>query len=75
MESKPSANGLRTVLDFQQVGETRYFDAAGYPEKPSASSNRPIRPLTLTEKESLNLARQLRTNSPNVQLPLGQGPL
>ena len=26
-----SAAGLRTVLEYQQVGSTRYFDAAGFP--------------------------------------------
>jgi Type I phosphodiesterase / nucleotide pyrophosphatase len=29
--SEPAANGLVTVLDMQQVGETRYFDVAGFP--------------------------------------------
>ncbi len=29
--SKPAANGLRTVLNFQRVGSQRYFDAAGFP--------------------------------------------
>jgi hypothetical protein len=29
--SEPAANGLVTVVDMQQVGETRYFDAAGFP--------------------------------------------
>jgi type I phosphodiesterase/nucleotide pyrophosphatase len=29
--SEPAANGLATVLDVQQVGSTRYFDAAGFP--------------------------------------------
>jgi hypothetical protein len=29
--SDPAANGLRTVLDMQSVGEVRYFDAAGFP--------------------------------------------
>jgi Type I phosphodiesterase / nucleotide pyrophosphatase len=28
---EPAANGLMTVLDMQQVGETRYFDVAGFP--------------------------------------------
>jgi hypothetical protein len=28
--SEPAANGLRTVLDMQMVGNTRYFDAAGF---------------------------------------------
>ncbi len=30
-QSAPAANGLRTVLNYQQVGTTRYFDAAGFP--------------------------------------------
>jgi arylsulfatase A-like enzyme len=29
--SSVSAAGLRTVLEYQQVGSTRYFDAAGFP--------------------------------------------
>jgi hypothetical protein len=29
--SDPSPNGLRTVINAQRVGETRYFDAAGFP--------------------------------------------
>ena len=29
--SAADENGLRTVIDLQQVGDTRYFDAAGYP--------------------------------------------
>ncbi|HEY5338609.1 MAG TPA: alkaline phosphatase family protein, partial [Rhizomicrobium sp.] len=29
--SQPAANGQKTVLDYQQVGGTRYFDAAGFP--------------------------------------------
>jgi arylsulfatase A-like enzyme len=29
--SEPSDHGLRTVLDYQVVGATRYFDAAGFP--------------------------------------------
>jgi arylsulfatase A-like enzyme len=29
--SAPAANGLRTVLEYQRVGDTRYFDAAGFP--------------------------------------------
>ncbi len=31
IKSPPSANGLRTVLNFQRVGAQRYFDAAGFP--------------------------------------------
>jgi hypothetical protein len=30
-QSEPAANGLRTVLSYQQVGTTRYFSAAGFP--------------------------------------------
>src|SRR5882757_9234282 len=29
--SRASANGLKTVLKFQRVGEQRYFDVAGFP--------------------------------------------
>lgn len=28
--SEPAANGLKTIIDLQTVGETRYFDAAGF---------------------------------------------
>ncbi len=31
VRSEPDATGLRTVVLMQTVGETRYFDAAGYP--------------------------------------------
>jgi hypothetical protein len=31
VRSEPAANGLRTILNLQQVGSTRYFDAAGFP--------------------------------------------
>ena len=31
VRSEPDASGLRTVVLMQSVGETRYFDAAGYP--------------------------------------------
>jgi hypothetical protein len=31
VSSRPSANGLKTVLKFQRVGEQRYFDVAGFP--------------------------------------------
>jgi hypothetical protein len=31
MRSRPDKDGLRTVLNFQQVGPTRYLDAAGFP--------------------------------------------
>jgi hypothetical protein len=29
--SAPAANGQKTVLEYQKVGDTRYFDAAGFP--------------------------------------------
>ncbi|HEX4295843.1 MAG TPA: alkaline phosphatase family protein [Rhizomicrobium sp.] len=29
--SAPAANGQKTVLEYQRVGDTRYFDAAGFP--------------------------------------------
>ncbi len=31
IKSTPADNGLRTVLNFQRVGEQRYFDSAGFP--------------------------------------------
>src|SRR3954467_453380 len=31
ISSRPSANGLKTVLKFQSVGSQRYFDVAGFP--------------------------------------------
>jgi arylsulfatase A-like enzyme len=31
LASPPARNGLATVLDYQLVGTTRYFDAAGFP--------------------------------------------
>ena len=31
LRSAPAADGLRTVLAYQLVGKTRYFDAAGFP--------------------------------------------
>jgi hypothetical protein len=31
LRSQPAANGARTFLRYQQVGRTRYFDAAGFP--------------------------------------------
>jgi hypothetical protein len=29
--SQEGKNGLRTVLNYQQIGGTRYLDAAGFP--------------------------------------------
>ena len=31
MRSSPGAGGLQTILAYQQVGQARYFDAAGFP--------------------------------------------
>jgi hypothetical protein len=31
LSSRPAANGLQTMLTFQQVGAVRYLDAAGSP--------------------------------------------
>jgi hypothetical protein len=48
MQSAPGPNGLVTVLDYQLVGDTKYFDAAGFaggtvglsvPKPPPASAN------------------------------------
>jgi arylsulfatase A-like enzyme len=33
IQSQPAENGARTILNFQQVGEQRYFDAAGFAGK------------------------------------------
>lgn len=30
LTSTPDANGVQTILNYQQVGDTKYFDAAGY---------------------------------------------
>ena len=30
-QSDPDATGLKTILNYQLVGTTRYFDAAGFP--------------------------------------------
>ena len=62
VKSKPSANGLRTVLNFQRVGTQRYFDAAGFPgrtlgleaekanRKRRGSANSQFSPLPLTRE-------------------------
>ncbi len=31
LESQPAANGLKTILKYQTVGKTDYFDTAGFP--------------------------------------------
>ena len=39
MRSEPATGGLRTVLNYQLVGATRYFDAAGFPGRTLGLSN------------------------------------
>jgi len=41
LQSDPSAMGLRTVLQYQMVGATRYFDAAGFPGRTVGLQNAP----------------------------------
>jgi hypothetical protein len=33
LKSKPAASGQQTILKYQQLGATRYFDAAGFPDE------------------------------------------
>jgi hypothetical protein len=40
--SEPAANGLRTIVDMQMVGATRYFDAAGFPGRTLGLSVTPL---------------------------------
>jgi hypothetical protein len=40
--SAPAANGLSTVLNVQEVGDTRYFDAAGFPGRTVGLSVTPL---------------------------------
>ena len=44
--SKPSANGLRTVLKFQRVLSQRYFDVAGFPGRTVGLDADVIKPKT-----------------------------
>jgi hypothetical protein len=41
--SAPAANGLSTVLNMQVVGDTRYFDAAGFPGRTVGLSVTPLK--------------------------------
>jgi len=49
LRSQPDKNGLRTVLDYQQVGPTRYLDSAGFPgrtvglKETAVEANRKVR--------------------------------
>ncbi len=45
LRSKP-ANGLRTVLAFQRVGDQRYFDAAGFPGRTLGLDDAPAKKKT-----------------------------
>lgn len=42
--SLPSANGLRTVLQFQAIGDQLYFDAAGFPGRTVGLMPPPAKP-------------------------------
>jgi hypothetical protein len=46
--SDPAPNGLATVLNMQTVGNTRYFDAAGFPGRTVGLSTTPL-PGTTTQ--------------------------
>jgi predicted AlkP superfamily pyrophosphatase or phosphodiesterase len=46
VSSEPAANGLVTVLNMQQVGEARYFDAAGFPGRTVGLSTTNLAPTT-----------------------------
>jgi len=42
LTSEPAANGLKTVLNYQMVGQVRYFDAAGFPGRTNGLSESPL---------------------------------
>ena len=44
--SEPAPNGLVTVLNMQTVGDTRYFDAAGFPGRTVGLSTTPLSGVT-----------------------------
>jgi hypothetical protein len=46
VSSDAAANGLVTVLNMQQVGEARYFDAAGFPGRTVGLSTTNLAPTT-----------------------------
>jgi arylsulfatase A-like enzyme len=52
LRSDPDANGVRTILDYQLVGNTRYFDAAGFPGR------------TVGLSENSPPAKMVRSSSP-----------
>ena len=53
LQSEPAANGLRTIVDYQLVGQTKYFDAAGFPGRTLGLKNppNPGRPATTTAQK------------------------
>jgi hypothetical protein len=52
MRSDPDVDGLRTILNYQLVGATRYFDAAGFPGR------------TVGLTETIPAAKMVRSSSP-----------
>jgi hypothetical protein len=40
--SEPAPNGLATVINMQMVGDTRYYDAAGFPGRTVGLSTTPL---------------------------------
>ena len=44
--SEPAPNGLATVVNMQTVGDTRYFDAAGFPGRTVGLSRTPLSGVT-----------------------------
>ena len=44
--SEPAPNGLATVINMQMVGDTRYFDAAGFPGRTVGLSTTPLSDVT-----------------------------
>ena len=46
MMSEPAPNGLATVVNMQTVGDTRYFDAAGFPGRTVGLSSTPLSGVT-----------------------------
>ena len=42
VRSDAASNGQRTYLNYQQVGDTKYFDAAGFPDRTVGLSTKPI---------------------------------
>ena len=57
VRSEPSDAGLRTVLSYQVVGATRYFDAAGFPGRTVGLRDTEDRPLPSLSREPSGRAR------------------